>query len=155
MGGEDSLIEIACPSVNSLCSLLWHVPIVIRSDLKQLMQFVLTLLVGYTAGFPSLCALLLFTFCLQNRACVTVFCVVLDWRKCPALSCLPFWDLAVCSGVKPGVGGVRSSVWMLLCSSGEAASSSLCTGAKSSSLPQQWSQNWNQTLLLGAAWWWW
>lgn len=54
MGGEDSLIEIACPSVNSLCSLLWHVPIVIRSDLKQLMHFVLTLLVGNTAGFPSL-----------------------------------------------------------------------------------------------------
>lgn len=52
MGGEDSLIEIACPSVNSPCSLLWHVPVVIRSDLKELMSFVLTLLVSNTAGFP-------------------------------------------------------------------------------------------------------
>lgn len=53
MGGEDSLIEIACPSVNSPCSLLWHVLVVIRSDLKELMSFVLTLLFSDTTGFPS------------------------------------------------------------------------------------------------------
>lgn len=52
MGGEDSLIEIACPSVNSPCSLLWHVLVVIRSDLKESMSFVLTLLVSDAAGFP-------------------------------------------------------------------------------------------------------
>lgn len=56
MGGEDSLIEVACPSVNSPCSLLWHVPVVICSDLKELMSFVLTLLVNHTAGLPLHCA---------------------------------------------------------------------------------------------------
>lgn len=61
MGGEDSLIEIACPSVNSPCILLWHVPLVIPSDLEGLMSFVMTLLAGSTAGFPlhfrAVCAL--------------------------------------------------------------------------------------------------
>lgn len=97
MGGEDSLIEIACPSVNAPCILLWHVPLVIPSDLQGLMSFVLTLLAGSTAGFPlhfrAVCALPL-----VQGTCDSCLC-------CPALGNALPWHLLGVPGVVLGVGG--------------------------------------------------
>lgn len=133
MGGEGSLIEIACPSVNSPCILLWHVPLVIPSDLKGLVSFVLTLLAGSTAGFPlhfrAVCAL-----SLVQGLCDSCLAVIHFKMFCPGA----FWVfLGSCWELGHEEQGLKAVLYF-------SRGHSMCVGAKSSSLLQQDSQNWSQ-----------
>lgn len=111
MGGEDSLIEIACPSVNSPCILLWHVPLC-HSFWPEGADVVCIDLISW-----QYCRLPL---ALQSCLCPAC-CAGHVWRlpvlsctwKCPALA--PFG----CSWGHSGSCTMRSRVWKFLCASEE------------------------------------